>query len=165
MLKHVPNALTVVRFLLIPFILFYIFTGNYILAFIFFNIWGLFSAPLAVISKDYSNLVKAFLTAVFWLSGIIWNPATIKNTDANISSAHICTLLIISLSLRIFRKILHGLCRRNWYGSMTHCLGRSFALSLVYEQNDHIPESLPYFPVLCTPAHRIALPHSLIFAF
>ena len=38
MLKHLPNALTIIRFLLIPFILFYIFSGNYILAFIFFTI-------------------------------------------------------------------------------------------------------------------------------
>ena len=50
-----------------------------VLTFVFFNIWGLFSAPLAAISKDYSNLVKSFVTAVFWLSGIIWNPDTITN--------------------------------------------------------------------------------------
>ena len=50
-----------------------------LLMFIFFNIWGLFSAPLAAVSKDYSNLVKAFITAVFWLSGIMWNPDTIKS--------------------------------------------------------------------------------------
>ena len=50
-----------------------------LLTFIFFNVWGLFSAPLAVISKDYSNLVKSFITAVFWLSGIMWNPATVRN--------------------------------------------------------------------------------------
>lgn len=51
-----------------------------LLTFIFFNVWGLFSAPLAVISKDYSNLVKSFITAIFWLSGIMWNPSTIKNS-------------------------------------------------------------------------------------
>lgn len=50
-----------------------------LLTFVFFNVWGLFSAPLAAISKDYSNLVKSFVTAVFWLSGIIWNPDTISN--------------------------------------------------------------------------------------
>ena len=38
MLKHVPNILTVIRLLLIPLIVFYIFTGQYILAFIFFTI-------------------------------------------------------------------------------------------------------------------------------
>lgn len=50
-----------------------------LLTFIFFNIWSLFSGPLAAISKDYSNLVKAFITAVFWLSGILWDPSTVKN--------------------------------------------------------------------------------------
>lgn len=50
-----------------------------LLTFIFFNIWGLFSGPLAAISKDYGNLVKSFVTAIFWLSGIIWNPETISN--------------------------------------------------------------------------------------
>lgn len=50
-----------------------------ILAFVFFNVWALLSGPLAVVSKDYSNLVKSFITAVFWLSGIMWDPSTIKN--------------------------------------------------------------------------------------
>lgn len=45
--------------------------------FIFFTIWGLFSALLGAISKDFANLVKAFVTAVFWLSGILWNANTI----------------------------------------------------------------------------------------
>ncbi len=34
MFKHIPNILTIIRFLLIPFILLNIFTGNYILAFV-----------------------------------------------------------------------------------------------------------------------------------
>lgn len=50
-----------------------------LLTFLFFNVWGLFSGPLAAVSKDYSNLVKSFITAIFWLSGIMWNPATINN--------------------------------------------------------------------------------------
>lgn len=51
-----------------------------LLTFIFFNIWSLLSGPLAAVSKDYSNLVKSFITAVFWLSGIMWDPSTIKNS-------------------------------------------------------------------------------------
>ncbi len=51
-----------------------------LLTFIFFEIWSLLSAPLGAISKDYSNLVKAFITAVFWLSGIMWNPETVKSS-------------------------------------------------------------------------------------
>lgn len=50
-----------------------------LLAFLFLNCWGLFSSLLGVISKDYSNLVKSFITALFWLSGIMWNPETIGN--------------------------------------------------------------------------------------
>ena len=50
-----------------------------LLAFLLFNVWGLFSSLLAVISKDYANLVKSFITAIFWLSGIMWNTTNIKN--------------------------------------------------------------------------------------
>lgn len=50
-----------------------------LLAFIFLNCWGSFSSLLGVISKDYSNLIKSFITALFWLSGIMWNPETVSN--------------------------------------------------------------------------------------
>lgn len=50
-----------------------------LLTFVFFELWGLLSAPLGAISKDYSNLVKSFITAIFWLSGIMWNPDTMSN--------------------------------------------------------------------------------------
>ena len=46
-------------------------------AFIFFTILSLFMAPLAAMSKDFSNLVKAMITAIFWLSGILWDINTI----------------------------------------------------------------------------------------
>lgn len=49
-----------------------------ILMFIFFTIWSLFSSLLSSMSKDFGNLVKSMVTAVFWLSGILWNPDTIK---------------------------------------------------------------------------------------
>ena len=39
----------------------------------FFIVWGLFSSMLSAISKDFLNLVKAFNTAIFWLSGIMWD--------------------------------------------------------------------------------------------
>lgn len=59
MLKHIPNALTIVRFLLIPFILFYIFTGNYILAFIFFTISGITDVVDGFIARKF-NLISNF---------------------------------------------------------------------------------------------------------
>ena len=49
-----------------------------ILMFIFFTLWSLFASLLASMSKDFGNLVKSMVTAVFWLSGILWNPDTIK---------------------------------------------------------------------------------------
>ncbi|MCI9178200.1 MAG: ABC transporter permease [Clostridia bacterium] len=48
-----------------------------LLMFLFFTIWSLFSSLLSSMSKDFGNLVKAMVTAVFWLSGILWNPETI----------------------------------------------------------------------------------------
>lgn len=43
------------------------------LMFLFFTTWALFAALMAALSKDFLNLVKAFVTAVFWLSGIIYD--------------------------------------------------------------------------------------------
>ena len=50
-----------------------------LLNFVFFTLFSLFSSLLACMSKDFSNLVKSLVTAVFWLSGIIWNINTIKD--------------------------------------------------------------------------------------
>jgi len=43
------------------------------LNFIFFTIFSLLSSLLSSMSKDFSNLIKSFITAIFWLSGILWN--------------------------------------------------------------------------------------------
>lgn len=43
------------------------------LMFMFFNAWALFAGMVSAIGKDFANLVKSLNTAVFWLSGIIWN--------------------------------------------------------------------------------------------
>jgi hypothetical protein len=44
-----------------------------LLMFLFFNAWALFAGLVSAIGKDFSNLVKSFNIAVFWLSGILWN--------------------------------------------------------------------------------------------
>lgn len=59
MFKNVPNILTIIRFLLIPFIVFYIFSGNYILAFVFFTISGLTDTADGFIARKY-NLISNF---------------------------------------------------------------------------------------------------------
>ena len=40
---------------------------------VFFILWALFSSMLSSISKDFLNLVKSIVTAVFWMSGILWD--------------------------------------------------------------------------------------------
>lgn len=47
------------------------------LMFLFFVFWTLFSAPLAAISKDFSNLVKSSIRFIFWFSGIMYDPRMI----------------------------------------------------------------------------------------
>ena len=42
-----------------------------------------FAAPIAAISTDFSNLVKSFVTAVFWLSGILWGVDSMHNKLAH----------------------------------------------------------------------------------
>lgn len=59
MLKHVPNILTIIRFLLIPLIIVNIFTGNYILAFIFFTISGITDIADGFIARKF-NLISNF---------------------------------------------------------------------------------------------------------
>ncbi len=59
MLKHIPNILTIIRFILIPIILFFIFTGNYICAFIFFSLSGITDILDGGIARKY-HLVSTF---------------------------------------------------------------------------------------------------------
>lgn len=59
MLKHVPNALTIIRFLLIPFIVISIFNGDYIIAFIFFTISGITDIADGCIARKF-NLISNF---------------------------------------------------------------------------------------------------------
>lgn len=47
--------------------------------FVFFCFWALFASMLSCISKDFANLVKSFVTAIFWLSGILFNPETVQS--------------------------------------------------------------------------------------
>ena len=59
MFKHIPNILTIIRILLIPVILFYIFTGQYIIAFIVFTLSGLTDIADGFIARKF-NLISNF---------------------------------------------------------------------------------------------------------
>ena len=59
MFKHIPNILTIIRILLIPVILFYVFTGQYIIAFIVFTLSGLTDIADGFIARKF-NLISNF---------------------------------------------------------------------------------------------------------
>ena len=81
MLKHVPNALTIIRFLLIPIIVISIFNGNYIIAFIFFTISGITDITDGFIARKF-NLISNF--------GKLMDPLADKLTQ-------ICTIASLTL--------------------------------------------------------------------
>lgn len=49
-------------------ILFYMFFMT-----LFFIFWGLFSAMMGAMSRDFMNLVKSIKQPIFWMSGILWD--------------------------------------------------------------------------------------------
>ena len=48
-----------------------------LMMFVFFTVWSLFAGVLSAMSKDFLNLVKSLTTALFWMSGILYNANTI----------------------------------------------------------------------------------------
>lgn len=64
---HAPD----IYYLQIPFYM--------LIMFLFFTIWALFSGLLSAMSKDFQNLVKSFQTAIFWLSGVMYDVNKIHN--------------------------------------------------------------------------------------
>ena len=51
-----------------------------LMMFAFFTEWALLAGMLSAISKDFQNLVVAFSSAIFWMSGIIYNVDDIRHT-------------------------------------------------------------------------------------
>ena len=58
MIKHVPNTLTIIRFLLIPFILYFILTGKYIAAFIMLTVSGLTDILDGIIARKFDCITN-----------------------------------------------------------------------------------------------------------
>lgn len=49
--------------------------------FVFFVVWSLFAGMLSGLSKDFQNFVNACTTALFWMSGIVYDVETIHNPN------------------------------------------------------------------------------------
>ena len=75
-------AITIVLYMCFGFMpdVYYLQIPFYMLMmFIFFTIWSLFSGLLSAISKDFQNMVKSISTAIFWMSGIVYNVDKIES--------------------------------------------------------------------------------------
>ena len=59
MLKYIPNTLTIIRFLLIPFILYAVVSGNYLLALVLFTLSGITDIADGFIARKF-NLISNF---------------------------------------------------------------------------------------------------------
>ena len=152
MLKHVPNILTIIRFLLIPFIIFYIFTGNYLLAFIFFTISGITDIADGFIARKF-NLISNF--------GKLMDPLADKLTQISTLTSLVLTNIIpiwilIIVLLKEFIMIvgasfLYGkdvVVYSRWYGKLAtvlfyvaivfSLLTKQFALTSIWNQLDFI---------------------------
>ena len=155
MLKYIPNTLTIIRFLLIPFILFYIFTGNYILAFVIFTISALTDIADGVIARKF-NLISNF--------GKLMDPLADKSTQIAVLTSLVITdiipiwiLLIVLLKefiMIVGASFLYGkdvVVYSRWYGKLATVLFYlAIVLSLILKQfnllffTKHIPLLLAY---------------------
>ena len=126
MLKHIPNILTIIRFLLIPIILIYIFTGNYILALIVFTISALTDIADGFIARKF-NLISNF--------GKLMDPLADKLTQiATLTSLVIKEIIPIWILIIVISKEFIMICGASflygkdvvvyskWYGKLSTVL-------------------------------------------
>lgn len=78
MIKHVPNILTIIRFLLIPIILYFIFTQQYIAAFMILTVSGITDILDGIIARKF-NCITNF--------GKLIDPLADKTTQISILAA------------------------------------------------------------------------------
>ena len=137
MLKHVPNTLTIIRFLLIPFIVACIFNGNFIAAFIIFTISGITDIADGFIARKF-NLVSNF--------GKLMDPLADKLTQistlASLAIIHIIPIWILIIVLIkefimiVGASFLYGkdvVVYSRWYGKLATVLFYlAIVLSLVH---------------------------------
>ena len=126
MLKHVPNALTIVRFLLIPFIVVNIFTNNYILASIFFTISGITDIADGFIARKF-NLISNFGKLMDPLADKLTQIFTIGSlTLTNIIPIWILAIVLLKEFIMIVgASFLYGkdvVVYSKWYGKLATVL-------------------------------------------
>lgn len=132
MFKHIPNILTIIRFIFIPIILRAIFDGNYILGIIFFTVSGLTDVLDGFIARKF-NLVSNF--------GKLMDPLADKLTQISVLAAlvsvkiipvWILTIVVLKeLIMVVGASFLYGkdvVVYSKWYGKLATVL---FYLAIV----------------------------------
>lgn len=161
MLKHVPNILTIIRFLLIPLIVLYIFSGNYILAFVFFTISGMTDIADGCIARKF-DLISNF--------GKLMDPLADKLTQiATLTSLVFTDIIPIWILIIVLLKefimivgasFLYGkdvVVYSKWYGKLATVLFYfAIVISLLLKQFEitgileHLDLALYYFALITT---------------
>ena len=126
MLKHVPNALTIIRFLLIPVIVISIFNGDYIIAFIFFTVSGITDIADGFIARKF-NLISNFGKLMDPLADKLTQIATIASlTLKDIIPIWILAIVLLKELIMIAgASFLYGkdvVVYSKWYGKLATVL-------------------------------------------
>ena len=147
MLKHVPNALTVLRFLLIPVIIVSAVKGDYILAIIFLTLSGLTDILDGAIARKY-NLISDF--------GKLMDPLADKATQISLLTTlfikgAISIWILVVVVLKEFCMVsgasfLYGkelVVSSKWYGKLATVLFYvAMVISLLLQQFGNIQNNI-----------------------
>ena len=140
MLKNIPNILTILRFIFIPIILYFIFTGNYILGIVFFTISGITDVLDGFIARKF-NLVSNF--------GKLMDPLADKLTQISVLASLVTVdfipfwILVIvilkELIMVVGASFLYGknvVVYSKWYGKLATVLFYlAIVISLITKQH------------------------------
>ena len=133
MLKHLPNVLTIIRFLLIPVIVISIFNGDYIIAFIFFTVSGITDIADGCIARKF-NLISNFGKLMDPLADKLTQIATIASlTLKDIIPIWILAIVLLKELIMISgASFLYGkdvVVYSKWYGKLATVL---FYVAIVF---------------------------------
>lgn len=163
MLKHVPNALTIIRFILIPFIVIALIQQNFILAFILLTLSGITDILDGYIARKYS-----FITNF----GKLMDPLADKCTQISILATLViksiipfwilCVVILKEFAMISGASFLYGkeyVVSSKWYGKLATVLFYiAIVCSLFIEQfQDKIPQDKAYLASIDTPIYYLAL--------
>ena len=142
MLKHIPNILTILRFIFIPIILYFIFTGNYVLGIVFFTISGVTDVLDGFIARKF-NLVSHF--------GKLMDPLADKLTQISVLACLVkveiipfwilVIVILKELLMVVGASFLYGkdvVVYSKWYGKLATVLFYlAIVISLITKQLNH----------------------------